>query len=265
MSTNHTRGVTGRASLPIGRLDAVVFDMDGVVTDTATLHARSWKRVFDDLLRSRAEASGAPFRPFEPTDYLQFVDGKPRDAGAASFLASRGISLDPGHPSDPPGHGSICSIANLKDQEFERQVTSGGVRPYPSTVAFIAGIRSRGLRTALITSSRHGRAILQLAGVSDAFDVIVDGVDGDREHLAGKPDPAIFLAAASLLGVAPGRAAVVEDALAGVEAGRNGQFGVVVGVDRGAGADALLAHGADMVVSDLAELDLGAAVTGGRP
>jgi len=236
--------------------------MDGVVTETAMTHARSWKRVFDDFLHQRSAATGEPFRPFELSDYLHFVDGKPRYDGAASFLASRDILLPDGNQTDPPGYDSIFSIGNLKDHEFQREVTRDGVRPYRSTLEFIAKVRDRGLKTALITSSRHGRAILQLAGITDLFDGIVDGVDADRNRLAGKPDPSIYLAAASLLSVSPDRAAVVEDALAGVEAGRNGQFALVVGVDRGAGEAELLAHGADIVVSDLAELDLGALGSG---
>ncbi len=250
--------------LPVDRLDAIVFDMDGVVTETATIHAQSWKRVFDHVLRSRADITGEPFRPFEPADYLHFVDGKPRYDGAASFLASREISLPPGNPTDPPGYDSISSIGNLKDHEFEQQVARDGVRPYRSTLEFIREARARGLKTALITSSRHGRAILQLARIIDLFDAILDGVDAERNHLAGKPDPSVYLAAASLLSVPPGRAVVVEDALAGVEAGRNGRFALVVGVDRGAGEAELLAHGADIVVSDMSEVSLGEIGSGTR-
>ena len=258
------RATTPRAALPFDRLDAIVFDMDGVVTETAGLHAQSWKRVFDDFLQLRSAITGEPFRPFERADYLQFVDGKPRYDGAASFLASREIFLPPGNRTDPPGHDSISSIGNLKDHEFQREVAEFGVRPYASTLAFITEVRAQGLKTALITSSRHGRAVLQLAGITDFFDAIVDGVDADRNHLAGKPDPSIYLAAVSLLSVAPGRAAVVEDALAGVEAGRNGHFAVVVGVNRGAGEAELLDHGADLVVSDMSDFDLRAIGTGRR-
>jgi trehalose 6-phosphate phosphatase len=255
--TTARRETNSGTSLPVNRLDAIVFDMDGVVTETAMIHARSWKRVFDDFLRTRSEVAGEPFRPFELTDYLQFVDGKPRYDGAASFLASRDIFLPQGNPTDPPGYDSISSIGNLKDHEFQRQVAKDGIRPYASTLEFIRNVRARGLKTALITSSRHGRAVLKLAGITDLFDAIVDGVDADRHRLAGKPDPGIYLAAASLLSVPPGRTAVVEDALAGVEAGRNGHFALVVGVDRGAGEAELLEHGADLVVSDMSEFDFG--------
>lgn len=247
---------TAHEYLPLDDLDAVIFDMDGVVTDTARVHARAWKRTFDGFLRSRSERNGEPFVPFERSDYLRLVDGKPRYDGVTSFLAARGISLPRGESSDAPGYETVCALGNLKDHEFECEVEASGPQPYRSTLDLIATLRDRGLATALVTASRHGRPLLERAGITGLFDAIVDGVDADRDGLAGKPDPAIYLAAADRLSVPPGRAAVVEDALAGVEGGRRGRFRLVVGVDRGAGADRLRERGADVVVSDLSELDV---------
>jgi beta-phosphoglucomutase family hydrolase len=237
------------------RLDAVIFDMDGVVTDTASTHCRAWKVVFDDYLRARATGRGEPFGEFTEEDYLQFVDGKPRYDGVRSFLSSRGIELPEGDRSDAPGTASVCALGNLKDEIFERSVREAGVVPFASTVRMLRALRSTGIKTALISSSRHARAIIGSAHVSDLFDVIVDGVDSASAGLAGKPDPAIFLEASRRLGVPPPRAAVVEDALAGVEAGHRGGFALVVGVNRTGQADALSAGGADVVVTDLDELD----------
>ena len=242
--------------LPAERIDAVIFDLDGVVTDTARVHERCWKRVFDDFLRADAERTGMPFEPFSEEDYLRFVDGKPRYDGAASFLESRGFKLEYGSPADPPGHRTICAIANLKDREFERELHHGGVKRFESTVTLIHALRSKGIRTAIISSSRNADAVLDAAGVQGLFDAEVNGLDAPELGLPGKPDPAIFLTAAERLHVSPGRASVVEDALAGVEAGRRGRFGQVIGVDRIGQADALLAHGADAVVADLADVEV---------
>jgi beta-phosphoglucomutase family hydrolase len=240
----------------IGEVDAFIFDMDGVVTDTARVHARCWKHVFDQYLRDLSTRTGEPFLEFTNDDYLCYVDGKPRYDGAACFILSRGGDLRRGTPSDPPGYDSICAIANLKDREFERIVTGEGVTTFPSTLAFVHSLRSRGFRTALISSSRHAKLMLTAAGITDLFDVVVDGVESEVLELPGKPDPAIFLTAARLLGVAPSRSAVVEDAMAGVEAGHRGGFGLVVGVDRVSHAEALRDCGADLVVKDLFELTL---------
>lgn len=248
----------------IDELDAFIFDMDGVVTDTARVHAQCWKEVFDQYLRERSKRSREPFAPFTEDDYLRFVDGKPRYDGAASFLLSRGDDLRRGEPSDLPGYDSVSGIANLKDREFERLVTSHGVAPFPTTVSFIRSLRSRGLKTALISSSRHAKVILTAADIIGLFDVVVDGIEAEALALPGKPDPAIFLTAARLLEAAPSRSAVVEDALAGVEAGHRGHFGLVVGVDRVSHAGELREHGADLVVGDLAELELLPAPPEGR-
>ncbi len=250
---------TPKFTLPTERLDAVIFDMDGVVTDTATVHDRCWKLVFDDFLRARAGHTGDALGLFDEEDYLRYVDGKPRYDGVASFLSSRRIDLDRGLPTDAPGYDTICAIGNLKDQLFEGVVAREGVTVFESTDSLIRALRSQGIRTALISSSRHAKAILAAAGITDLFDTIVDGVDAEALELPGKPDPAIFLAAARNLEVAPSRAAVVEDALAGVEAGRRGGFCFVVGVDRISHADALRQKGADVVVKDLSDLSLSAA------
>ncbi|MGP0029266.1 MAG: HAD family hydrolase [Acidimicrobiales bacterium] len=250
------RATTQKTPVSTDRFDAVIFDMDGVVTDTARVHASCWKLVFDDFLHHRSERSAEVFRPFDDGDYLRYVDGKPRYDGVESFLSSRQIALDRGLPSDPPGFDTVCALGNLKDREFERVVSRDGVTLFESTCRLIRTLRSRGIRTALISSSRHARTMLAATGITDLFDATVDGIDADALKLPGKPDPAIFLAAAGQLGVAASRAAVVEDALAGVEAGRRGGFSFVIGVDRTSHADALRAHGADVVVKDLSELEL---------
>ena len=253
--------------LPVGRMDAAVFDMDGVVTDTADVHARSWASVFDGYLRTASDLSGAPFRPFSHRDYLEYVDGKPRYDGAASFLASRDLHLPRGRPSDPPGYGSVCALGNLKDLEFERVLERDGAILFPSTAALIRSLRAVPVRTAVISSSRHLHAVLAAAGASDLFDASVDGLDAERLGLPGKPDPAIFLEAARRLGVTPDRTVVVEDALAGVEAGRRGGFLMVVGIDRShrpERARQLHDHGADAVVGDLDLVDVPSQTGGDR-
>jgi alpha,alpha-trehalase len=237
-------------------LDAVIFDTDGVLTDTASVHAAAWKRLFDNYLTLRAARGQKPFRPYEEADYLRSIDGRPRYDGVAGFLASRGIQLPWGNPSDPPDRETVCGLGNAKDRSFVAHLRDHGATPFPTSVAFVRRLRERGLRTAVVSASRNMVAVLDSAGLRGLFDVEVDGVEADRLGLAGKPDPALFLEATRRLGVAPGRAAVVEDALAGVEAGRRGRFGVVVGVDRGGQAAALAERGADMVVTDLGDLIL---------
>jgi beta-phosphoglucomutase family hydrolase len=244
-------------------IDAVVFDTDGVLTDTASVHAAAWKQLFDGYLRERSERLGEPFRPFEPADYLRYVDGRPRFDGVAAFLASRGIQLPWGELDDPPDRETVCGLGNRKNREFLARLRSDGVRPFPSSVALVEALRSAGARTAVVSSSRNMRAVLEAAGIGGLFDAAVDGVDSARLGLAGKPDPALFLEAAGRLGVEPARAAVVEDALAGVEAGRRGGFGLVVGVDRGDQAADLAASGADVVVGDLGELAAETVLAGG--
>jgi alpha,alpha-trehalase len=234
-------------------LDAVIFDLDGVITDTASVHAAAWKRMFDRFLAERA-GRGEESRPFSQQDYLRYVDGKPRYDGVSSFLDSRGISLPRGEPSDPPSAGTVCGLGNRKDALFAEVLRQDGVAAFPSSVKLLRLLRESGFRTAIISASRNCAQVLRAAGASELFDAKVDGIDAEGMGLNGKPDPAVFLAAAERLGVEPGRAAVVEDALAGVEAGRRGSFGLVIGVDRAGQAQALREHGADVVVGDLAEV-----------
>lgn len=241
--------------------DAVIFDMDGVVTQTAVVHAAAWTRLFDEFLRERASRLGEAFVPFDPeADYRRFIDGMPRYDGVRRFLASRGIVLPEGTPSDAPSAETVCGLGNRKNGFFLRRVAEDGVEAFATTVQLIDRLRAHGLRTAIISASENATSILSSARVADRFDVQVDGTDAARDGFAGKPDPAIFLEAARRLGVPPSRAVVVEDALAGVEAGRRGGFGLVVGVDRAGFGPELAERGADIVVADLGELlDDGAA------
>jgi alpha,alpha-trehalase len=237
------------------RLDAVVFDMDGVVTDTATVHAAAWKRLFDEYLAERARTTDEQFVAFDlDGDYRRHVDGKPRYDGVRDFLASRGIVLPEGEPSDPPERETVCGLGNRKDRYFLAHIREYGVRAYPSTVELVGRLEATGFGTAIISASRNMKEVLAAAGLGDLFRVSVDGRDAEALALPGKPHPAVFLEAARRLGADPARAAVVEDALAGVEAGRRGRFGFVIGVDRVGHRDALREAGADVVVRDLAEV-----------
>lgn len=238
---------------------AVIFDMDGVVTDTASLHAAAWKALFDAFLARRVAADGAVTVPFDiDTDYRSYVDGRTREDGVTTFLATRGIVLPVGAPDDPPGTESVQALAADKNEQFRQLVAARGVRAFPSTVALLERLRTGGVRTALVSASRNAGELLVAAGVDRLFDEVVDGTDAARLGLVGKPDPATFVEAARRLGISPARAAVVEDAAAGVAAGRAGGFGLVVGVDRAGHRADLEAAGADIVVGDVGELDLGA-------
>jgi alpha,alpha-trehalase len=241
-------------------IHGVVFDTDGVMTDTASVHSAAWKEMFDEFLARRSEGPGDSFRPFEHEDYLRYVDGRPRYDGVRSFLRSRGIELPEGDPSDPPERETVCGLGNRKDQRFLEVIRERGVRRFESSVDLVQELRGRGVRVAVVSASRNMREVLDAAGIRDLFDATVDGVDTERLGLAGKPDPALFLEAAARIGVDPAEAAVVEDATAGVEAGHRGGFALVIGVGRSGDPDALLEHGADVVVADLAEVR----VTGGR-
>ncbi|HEV7861075.1 MAG TPA: beta-phosphoglucomutase family hydrolase [Acidimicrobiia bacterium] len=239
--------------LPDG-IRAGLFDLDGVLTRTATVHAAAWKEMFDDFLRRRAQETGEPFVPFDAhADYDRFVDGKKRADGVRSFLASRGIDLPDGDPDDPAGAATVHGLGNRKN-ELVLAKLAGGVDVYPGSVRYVEAARDAGLRRAVVSSSANTETVLKVTGLADLFEVVVDGVVAAREGLPGKPAPDMFLAAARALDVAPPEAAVFEDALAGVEAGRAGGFGFVVGVDRTGQAEELRRHGADIVVADLADL-----------
>jgi len=229
--------------------------MDGVLTQTATVHAAAWQEMFDNFLRTRAQATGEPFVPFDPVrDYDDYVDGRPRDEGTESFLASRGIHAAAGAADDPPGTPTIHGLGNAKNEILLRRLHTDGVHAYPGSVRYLRAARDAGLRRAVVSSSANTAEVLAAAGIGDLFDARIDGVVAADEHLRGKPSPDTYLAGAKALGLAPAAAAVFEDALAGVAAGRAGEFGYVVGVDRVGQAGALREHGADVVVTDLGEL-----------
>ncbi len=240
--------------LPTG-VTACLFDLDGVLTQTTKVHSAAWKQMFDNYLRERARRSNEAFVPFDPVrDYDEYVDGKPRYDGVQAFLASRGVELPEGDPSDTPEAETIDGLGNRKNEIVLRLIREQGVQPYAGSVRYVEAVRRTGLRRAVVSSSTNCRDVLAAAGIQDLFEAIIDGVVAEREHLQGKPAPDTFLAGARALGVEPAEAAVFEDALAGVEAGRAGRFGFVVGVDRVGQAEALSAHGADLVVDDLADL-----------
>ncbi len=247
--------------ISVAAVDAVVFDMDGVVTQTAAVHATAWTAVFDAYLaeaRRRGEHAARAYAPFTQSDYLRFVDGKPRYDGVRDFLASRGLSLPWGDPSDTPDVKTVCGLGNRKDACFQHLVDEQGVQPYRTTVALVDALKDAGVHVAVISASWNMAKVLEAAGVRDLFEAQVDGETAADLGLPGKPDPAVFVEAARRLGAAPARAAVVEDAIAGVEAGRRGDFSLVIGVDRGGNREALAAAGADAVVADLAEVGVGA-------
>jgi beta-phosphoglucomutase family hydrolase len=237
------------------RIRACLFDLDGVLTDTARVHAAAWKEMFDQYLRARAERAHRPCVPFDPVaDYDAYVDGKPRADGVRSFLTARGIVLPEGHADDPPSAETVNGLGNRKNEIVLRLLRAGGVTVYPGSLRYLRAVGAAGLRRAVVSSSRNTGAVLAAAGIEGEFDVCVDGDVAARERLHGKPAPDTYLAAARALGVDPSEGAIFEDALAGVEAGRAGQFGHVVGVDRVGQAAALRRHGADVVVADLVEL-----------
>jgi beta-phosphoglucomutase family hydrolase len=235
--------------------DAVLLDLDGVITDTASVHAACWKQMFDEYLQKRAAQRGDAFRPFDiATDYRLHVDGKPRYDGVRDFLTSRGIQLSEGRPDDPPEAETIDGLGSRKNELVNKIIEEKGVEPYEGSVELIHQLRHREFKIAVVTSSQNCTAVLKAAKLDHFFDVQVDGNVIHAEHLAGKPAPDSYLMAAKLLGVGPARAIVIEDALSGVEAGRNGNFGLVIGVARKGNADELRQHGAHLVVNDLGEL-----------
>ena len=231
--------------------DAVIFDLDGVITKTAKVHSRAWKKMFDEYLEKR---SGGNFRPFGDEDYRRYVDGKPRYEGVRSFLESRGIELPYGTPEDAPNKETVCGLGNRKDELFHRLLERDGVEVYAPAVDLLRRLRSRGFKTAVVSSSKNCAAVLEAAGIRELFDIKTDGVDAQELGLEGKPSPDIFLVAAERLEVKPDRAVVLEDAISGVKAGRSGHFALVVGVDRTGHGDDLQAKGADLVVTDLSTL-----------
>ena len=235
--------------------DAVLFDLDGVITDTANLHATCWKQMFDEYLQKRARQTGEAFRPFDvASDYLLYVDGKPRFDGVRDFLKSRGIELPEGSPEDPTDAETVCGLGNRKNDLVNDAIAEVGVVPYAGSARFIHRVRRDGFRIAVVTSSQNCMAVLEAAKLNELFEVRVDGNVIDAQQLAGKPAPDTFLLAARLLGVEPKRTVVIEDAISGVQAGSDGDFGLVIGIARKNNAEELKRHGADLVVRDLDEL-----------
>ena len=240
-----------RLGLP-DEIEVCLFDLDGVLTDTASVHAAAWKHMFDDFLRSR---DGADFRPFDPhDDYDRYVDGKPREDGVRDFLRSRGITLPDGRPDDKPTENTVYGLGNRKNAEVQRRITESGVTVFEGSLRYLQAAEAAGLRRFVVSSSANTTLVLRVTGLAKFIEGQIDGHTLAEKHIPGKPKPDSFLAGAALAGVSPDRAAVFEDALAGVAAGRAGGFGYVVGVDRVGQADELRAHGADTVVKDLAEL-----------
>ena len=243
-----------RLGLPL-EIRACLFDLDGVLTDTAKLHAKAWQEMFDGFLSERARSSAKPFVPFDVLrDYDQYVDGKPRDEGTRSFLDSRDVQLPEGTDSDPPTAQTIHGLGKRKNAILLASIREQGVEAYPGSVRYLRAVKHAGLRTAVVSSSKNCQEVLVAAGISELFDARVDGVVAAEQRLPGKPAPDTYLAAARAVATIPAQAAVFEDALAGVAAGRAGHFGFVVGVDRVGQADELRRYGADVVVTDLAAL-----------
>ena len=229
--------------------DAFLFDLDGVVTPTAELHMRAWSEMFNAFL-----AAHGITEPYTDDDYFAYVDGKPRYDGVRSFLASRGVALPEGDPADAPSDTTVCALGNRKNDVFNAVLERDGIAPYPGSLAFLDALEARGKAKAIVSSSKNARTVLAAAGLADRFEVVVDGVVAVDKGLPGKPAPDMFLFAAQALGVPASKAVVLEDAVSGVAAGAAGAFGLVLGVDRGAGADVLARNGADEVVTDLGEL-----------
>jgi beta-phosphoglucomutase family hydrolase len=234
---------------------ACLFDLDGVLTDTASVHKKAWKAMFDSYLRDRAKRTGEQFVPFDiDADYLTYIDGKKREDGVRSFLAARGITLPEGNPDDDPSAETVHGLGNRKNELFRQTIREDGVKVFEGSRHYLESVSAAGLAVAVVSSSANTREVLEITGLDEFVQQRVDGVTMREEHIAGKPAPDSFLRAAEALGVTPAEAAVFEDALAGVEAGRRGHFGFVVGVDRVGQGEALRRNGADVVVTDLAEL-----------
>lgn len=234
--------------------DAAIFDMDGVITNTTTLHSAAWKRTFDDYLSYREKRYGETFRDFTSSDYLAFVDGRPRYRGVESFLKARGIDIPLGEPTDNPGTETVCGLGNRKNELFNRALATEKVDVFGSTIDLIQQLLLSGIKIGVATSSKNCGVVLERAGVSSLFETQVDGVVSANLGLKGKPEPDIFVTACANLGVTHHRAVIVEDAVAGVQAGLKGRFGLVLGIARENNRDDLLRNGADVVVSDLSEI-----------
>ncbi len=242
-------------TIAASRFDAVLFDLDGVLTSTARIHAACWKRMFDEYLESRALRTGDAFEPFSiETDYKRYVDGRPRYDGVRAFLASRGITRPEGSPSDPPTAETVCGLGNRKNELFAELIATERPEVYAGSLALVRALHAHGVRTGVVSGSRNAATVLDAAGIAPLFATRVDGVTAADRGLAGKPAPDTFLEAARELGVDPARTVVIEDAESGVQAGKAGGFGLVVGVAREGDAQVLRDHGADVVVSDLEEL-----------
>ncbi len=237
------------------KYDAVLFDLDGVITDTASVHSVAWKALFDEYLKYVAERDNVPFKPFEiEPDYRVYVDGKPRYDGVDSFLRSRGIELPWGDPSDGPDQETVCGLGNKKNALFNDTLKKQGADVFETSVQFVRDLKQAGIKVGIVSSSKNCTAVLESVGILDLFDVQVDGVVAAEENLPGKPDPDTYLAAARRVGASAERSVVVEDAISGVQAGRAGNFGLVIGVDRHDEAEALAENGADVVVKDIGEV-----------
>jgi len=244
-----------RKSFDWESFEAVLYDLDGVLTATARVHAAAWKRMFDEFLAAHAERTGTPFVPFDKeADYRPYVDGKPRYDGVATFLASRGIELPRGAPTDSPDQLTVCGLGNRKNELIQEVLAAEGVEVFEGSLKLVHHLKRLGLRQAVVSSSKNAEPVLRAGGILDLFDARVDGEVAAREKLPGKPRPDTFLEATRLLGVPASRAVVVEDAIAGVEAGVAGGFGLVIGVDRVGDPEALRVAGAHVVVGDLGEL-----------
>lgn len=241
--------------IDLDKYEAAILDMDGVVTDTARAHAASWKQMFDAYLKEHSDKHGWRYKPFDDTkDYYRYIDGKPRYQGVVSFLESRGIVLPYGSPDDPPDRETVCGLGNRKNHLFHDYLKKHSAEAYQSTVDFLQKLKNRKIRTAVISSSRNARAVLDSAGVQELFQVTVDGVYGTEQNLKGKPEPDIFLEAARLLNVSPEKTLVIEDAISGVEAAKKGGFALIIGIDRTGRNTEIKNHGADLVVHDVSEI-----------